>query len=132
MLRSQKKGSAAVSSAAEPGKMSLAATARVLPAVMPAPMHHAPHTADRVPASVDDAVMDASDSHGWSRAERGRRGGGRKSGGAEPGEQGRGDHRSAQGMSPLVQPLEKVASHEAGQEADCSWLSLGSKAAIAL
>jgi hypothetical protein len=129
MLQLQKKGPAAVSSAAEPWAMSLAATARLLSAVVLVPMHHATHTADRVPASVYDAVMDAGDGHCRSRAERGRRGRGRESGGAERGEQGRGDHRSAQGMSPLVPPLGTVASHGAAEGAGHPTVKLGSSGA---
>ena len=130
MLRSQKKGPAAVSSAAEPWAMSPVATVWLLPPVIPVPMHHATHAADRVPASVDDAVMDAGDSHGRSRTERGCRSRRRESGGAERGEQGRGDHRSAQGMSPLVPPPGTVASHGAAQGADPSTVKLGSSTLV--
>ena len=84
------------------------------------PMHHVTHATDRVPANVDDAVLGAGDSCGWCRTDRGGRGRHRECGGAERGQQSRGDHRCAQGTSPLVRPPEPVASHEAAHGADGS------------
>ena len=69
-----------------------AATAWLLHAVAPVPVHHATHAAYRVPANIDDAVLNASNSDGWSRAEKGRRGRRNEGGGAERGQQSRGDH----------------------------------------
>lgn len=123
-VSSQKKGPAADDTAAEPPAGSPVATAWLLPAVAEVPMHKATframHAADRVPANVGDAVLGASDSRGWDRAERRGRGRHGEGGGAERGQQSRGDHRCAQGVVPLVPPPGTVASHEAAVPIDGS------------
>ena len=121
-FRSHKKGPAAVSSAAWPPAWSPGATAGLLPAVAEVPMHEATlramHAAYRVPANVGDIVLGAGDGCGRSRAERGRRGRRREGGGAERGQQSRGDHRCAQGLCPLVPPPETLEISRAEAAAD--------------
>lgn len=94
--------------------------ASLLPAVE-VPTHKATlravHAADWVPANVGDVGLSAGDSRGWRRAERGCRSRRGESGGAEHGQQSRGDHRCAQGTSPLVQPPEAVATSPASTPA---------------
>lgn len=119
---SQRKGPAAVSSAAEPGSMSPAATAWLLHAMAPVPVHHATHAAYRVPANIDNALLGTGGS-GRNWAERRCRSR-RSQGGSERGQQSRGDHRYAQGTFPLVRPPEQWRLAKAQPPSDGSGVEI--------
>lgn len=102
--------------------MSPAATAWLLHAMAPVPVHHATHAAYRVPANIDNALLGTGgSSRNWAeRRCRSRR----SQGGSERGQQSRGDHRYAQGTFPLVRPPEQWRLAKAQPPSDGSGVEI--------